>query len=62
MFTVAIQSLGAGKTSSPGEEKRAPQRLVSTALLAGKREVVILHGTREYRLRVTQNGKLILTA
>ena len=26
------------------------------------REVVIVHAGREYRLRLTQNGKLILTA
>ena len=37
-------------------------RLSSAALLAGQREIVIVHGAREYRLRVTQSGKLILTA
>jgi hemin uptake protein HemP len=26
------------------------------------REIVIVHNGREYRLRLTQNGKLILTA
>ena len=40
----------------------APQRVSSEALLCGKRELVILHNGREYRLRLTQNGKLILTA
>lgn len=40
----------------------APVRISSDALLGAKGEVVILHGGREYRLRVTQNGKLILTA
>jgi hemin uptake protein HemP len=34
----------------------------SDALLGPKGEIVIIHGGREYRLRVTQNGKLILTA
>lgn len=31
------------------------------ALLAGAREIVIVHKGERYRLRVTQNGKLILT-
>lgn len=33
----------------------------SHALLRGGRELVILHGEHEYRLRLTQNDKLILT-
>jgi hemin uptake protein HemP len=40
----------------------APLRIPSEALLGERREVVILHNGREYRLRLTQNGKLILTA
>lgn len=39
-----------------------PQRISSEALLGAGRELVILHNGREYRLRLTQNGKLILTA
>lgn len=40
----------------------APRAVVSSRdLLAGRREIVILHGTVEYRLRVTSQGKLILT-
>jgi hemin uptake protein HemP len=31
-------------------------------LLGAGRELVIVHQGREYKLRVTQNGKLILTA
>jgi len=34
----------------------------SAALLQGRPEVVILHNGREYRLRHTRLGKLILTA
>lgn len=37
-------------------------RVDSRALLGGGRELVIDHDGREYRLRLTQNGKLILTA
>lgn len=39
-----------------------PKRVPSELLLGPKRELVITHNGREYRLRVTQNGKLILTA
>ena len=40
----------------------ATGRIDSTALFAGHHELVIVHQGREYRLRVTQSGKLILTA
>jgi hemin uptake protein HemP len=39
-----------------------PARIASGALLGERKEVVIVHNGREYRLRQTQNGKLILTA
>ena len=39
-----------------------PGRISSQELLGTRRELVILHNGREYRLRLTQNGKLILTA
>jgi hemin uptake protein HemP len=39
-----------------------PRRISSRELLAGERELVIVHNGREYRLRLTQHGKLILTA
>jgi hemin uptake protein HemP len=39
-----------------------PPKVSSDALFCGHREVVILHNGREYRLRLTQSGKLILTA
>lgn len=35
---------------------------MSDRLLGARRELVIEHNGREYRLRLTQNGKLILTA
>ena len=37
-------------------------RISSQALLGSGKELIIEHGSREYRLRLTQNGKLILTA
>jgi hemin uptake protein HemP len=39
-----------------------PARVSSEALLGARKELVIVHNGREYRLRLTQNGKLILTA
>ena len=40
----------------------APARVSSEALLGARGELLIVHNGREYRLRLTQNGKLILTA
>ena len=40
----------------------APGRVSSEVLLGTQKELVIVHNGREYRLRMTQNGKLILTA
>jgi hemin uptake protein HemP len=37
-------------------------RVSSRDLLGASGELVIAHAGREYRLRITQNGKLILTA
>ena len=42
--------------------ERFPMRVTSEALLGSRKELVILHNGREYRLRLTQTGKLILTA
>ena len=42
-------------------ESQSP-KVTSETLLGRNRELVIVHNGREYRLRLTQNGKLILTA
>ena len=39
-----------------------PQRVDSESLLGKAKTLLILHNGREYQLRLTQNGKLILTA
>jgi hemin uptake protein HemP len=44
-----------------GRGVRQP-KISSQALLGPGGELLIEHGGREYRLRLTQNGKLILTA
>jgi hemin uptake protein HemP len=46
----------------PPEAVQTPLRVSSEALLGPRRELLIVHNAREYRLRLTQNGKLILTA
>ena len=44
------------------QPSEALKRVSSETLLGQARELVIVHNGREYRLRLTQNGKLILTA
>jgi len=41
---------------------RPQERVTSESLLGPRKELVIVHNGREYHLRLTQNGKLILTA
>jgi len=41
---------------------RAIPRITSRELLRNQAELIIEHDGREYRLRITQSGKLILTA
>jgi hemin uptake protein HemP len=50
------------KPPTPAQPLPAPAKVPSQALLGTRRELVITHNGREYRLRITQNGKLILTA
>jgi hemin uptake protein HemP len=52
----------------PGIPARKPtpaakpvKRIAVSDLLSGGREAVLLHDGDEYRLRLTSNGKLILT-
>jgi hemin uptake protein HemP len=47
---------------SPAQPFPAPAKVSSQTLLGTRKELVITHNGREYRLRITQNGKLILTA
>lgn len=43
------------------EAKGLPPKLDVQTLLRGGREAILLNGTEQYRLRITSNGKLILT-
>jgi hemin uptake protein HemP len=40
---------------------RPVRRIAISDLMAGAREAVLVHDGTEYRLRLTSNGKLILT-
>lgn len=57
---------GTRRPTGPGKPAElasaTPSRVRSGTLLGQAKELVIVHNGREYRLRLTQNGKLILTA
>jgi hemin uptake protein HemP len=57
----AAAERGPGDDQPPGSAP-AVRRISSGELLGPKGELIIQHDGREYRLRLTQNGKLILTA
>jgi hemin uptake protein HemP len=57
-----MPSTSAAPTPAAPLAQPAPPRLSSEQLLGPRGEVVIVHKGREYRLRITQNGRLILTA
>ena len=50
-----------GQPGGPALQPTPPRRVSSQSLLQGQRVIVIEHCGREYRLRLTSNGKLILT-
>lgn len=47
------------KTKPPPSVR--PRRHKVADLLEGEREAILEHGGQDYRLRITANGKLILT-
>ena len=47
--------------TAPRTEPRGTRSITVESLMAGARELVIVHREERYRLRLTQNGKLILT-
>lgn len=51
----------AGGTSVVNRLGARPARIPSRVVLGGDSEVVIVHGTEEYLLRATRDGKLILS-
>ena len=61
MRTIIVTSMHPPKQPRT-QPPATPPKVPSDALLGERRELVITHNGREYRLRVTQSGKLILTA
>ena len=68
MTAPAVRERGLGQEAPKGGDRAgaakaaSPRRVRSDALLAEARELIIEHAGRDYRLRVTASGKLILTA
>ncbi len=51
-----------GGAATPAPALRPSKRRIASAVLLGAaREVIIEHAGEEYQLRVTKNGKLLLT-
>jgi hemin uptake protein HemP len=48
-------------TPSAGAAREQKPRIESNHLFQGHSEIVIVHQNEEYSLRITRNGKLILT-
>jgi hemin uptake protein HemP len=61
-LTIAVRIIIVSSMTKPVQPAPPPQRVPSQALLGARKELVITHNGREYRLRITQNGRLILTA
>ena len=47
------------QSGDPGQTE--PDKVSSGELLAGRRQLIIQHGSVQYRLRLTASNKLILT-
>lgn len=52
---------GRGEPPVAADRPAARPRVAVEELFRGTREVTIVHGAEEYRLRLTRNGRLILT-
>jgi hemin uptake protein HemP len=53
---------GDGQPAAPKRTTSAkPKVITSSELMGGRKELIILHAEGEYLLRITSNGKLILT-
>jgi len=69
MRTIIVRNMTTKRATGSASAARSrtpsggtPKQVSSDELLGPAGELVIVHGGRQYRLRVTQNGKLILTA
>jgi hemin uptake protein HemP len=62
MRSEASKSPSTPETAAEARRAGETRRIPSSDLLGEASALVIVHNGREYLLRVTQNGKLILTA
>jgi hemin uptake protein HemP len=53
--------IAAIKHSDGDKQKSLTRTITSDVLFAGRRELLIKHASESYRLRITNQGKLILT-
>jgi hemin uptake protein HemP len=58
LVNFVTKQTAATSISAPSAKK---PRIESTRLFQGHSEIVIVHQKEEYNLRITRNGKLILT-
>ena len=59
LVNCASKQPGTSETAVPHPTKKP--RIESNQLFQGNSEIVIVHQKEEYNLRITRNGKLILT-
>jgi len=60
-LSAALALTMASTSDRPADEGGGHPTVSSADLFRGGRELVIRHGSEEYRLRITRAGKLILT-
>jgi hemin uptake protein HemP len=60
-LTLATQGASLAPTPPRGLTPAAPLEMDSQVLMGGRKEMLIRHAGEVYRLRVTAQGKLILT-
>lgn len=53
--------LSTDSPTAPGHKPAPPGIIPTDALFRGSQEILISHNGEHYRLRITKNGKLILT-
>jgi hemin uptake protein HemP len=61
MAEVMVDLSDGGMEASAAPSTSGKARIESTSLFQGKNEIIIVHKNEEYNLRITRNGKLILT-
>lgn len=54
-------TLSTDSSTAPGQKPAPPGIIPTDALFQGSQEILISHNGEHYRLRITKNGKLILT-